>query len=108
MHLGSRWLFKTPSPAFWVDLVDRMLNAGWNVFLTGSASGIEGEFVDYVQRSTGAHSLAGQTSLGQLARLINSCDIYVGVDSFASHIASSCNVRGVVLLVLPMKSRGGH
>lgn len=97
IHPGSRWLFKTPQPSFWVSFIDNLIHLGLTPVLTGSADGREGELLAYLHNETGVLNLGGKTSLSELVHVINGSSGYVGVDTFASHVASACEVSGVVI-----------
>ena len=98
IHPTSRWLFKTPSPSFWIELISLIQHGTeHSVLLTGLDTGREGEFLDFVATSTGATNLAGQLNLNELGHLIYCADGFIGVDTFSSHIASALKIPGVVL-----------
>lgn len=96
IHPGSKWLFKTPSPSFWISFIDNLILLGLKPILTGNGNGLEGELLAYLQKETGVLSLGGKTSLSDLVHVINRSIGYVGVDTFASHVASACGIPGIV------------
>lgn len=94
---GSRWLFKSPNEDFWLQIISLIEKSGVNVVLTGSDQGSEGQLLGSLSRGSGAISLAGMTSLSDLANVISRAYRYLGVDTFASHLASGTGTRGLVL-----------
>lgn len=97
IHPVSRWLFKTPNPSFWLACINRLrerLNR--EIFLTGLASGREGKFLEYISHKTGVQML-GDLTLSELAFVMRGSSGYIGVDTFASHLASAFDVSGLVI-----------
>lgn len=97
VHLGSRWLFKTPKDDFWIRLIGMLHKNGFKIVLTGSDSGNEGEKIKRISQVTGCESLSGLTAIGELIQIINEAVLFIGVDTFASHIASAVGTPGIVL-----------
>jgi heptosyltransferase III len=98
IHPTSRWLFKTPAPSFWCEFINMLsMETDWRIFLTGLNQGLEGEFLAHLEHKTQAVSLSGALSVAELAALIDEAQGYLGVDTFASHIASGLGKPGLVL-----------
>lgn len=97
IHPCSRWLFKTPSPDFWVDLMRELDRSGVRLILTGVNSSLEGQFLEYLSDATGVKNLSGKLSIADLSWVLKNSAGYVGVDTFASHLAHAHKKPGVVL-----------
>ena len=98
VHAGSRWMYKTPPYKFWVEVLDRVSEADLQVVLTGSAEPAEMEMIDRLSRSrVDVVNLGGQTTIEQLAALIAESRGYLGVDTFASHLAAALSKPGLVI-----------
>ena len=97
IHPGSRWMFKTPSRNFWGDLTSRLSGFDGDIVVTGSADRDERELCELVANTVGGVSLAGKTTIVQLAQLIQYAKGYLGVDTFASHLAAAYRTPGLVL-----------
>ena len=99
IHPISRRKSKLWSKQRFNELIRLIENKGFDVILT---SGPEREEINYIDdilkfSSTKALNLGGKTSLIELAALINKSDLFVGLDSVASHIAASVGTNCVTL-----------
>jgi predicted lipopolysaccharide heptosyltransferase III len=96
MHPFSLWQYKEWQPTEWVSLI-RHITARWgfSVIVTGSpaerlrAGDLTKEFRGR------AFNLAGKTSIGELPAILRLCDLFVGVDTAALHIAGAVGVPTV-------------
>lgn len=89
MHPASNWQSKTWFEDRWARLADALALDGVEVGFVGTPA--EAEYVEIIRRSMTAPSisLAGATSLTQLAALLDRCDLFVGTDSGPRHIAGA-------------------
>ena len=94
---GSRWMFKTPRFQFWLDVVQSLQRAGHSVVLIGGNHGHERDFIEALEDQTGATSIAGLTTISDLAHVLSRANYYLGVDTLATHLASGIGVRGIAL-----------
>jgi len=98
VHPGSRWLFKTTPMSFWVDLICKLRErTGFEIKVTGSNEDFEGGFSSEIAVASKAVNLVGKTSLQQQISLIAGASLFVGVDSFCAHLASTFEISGAVI-----------
>ena len=98
VHPGSRWMFKTLSEMQWRELVEQLrLNTGLTVVITGGDSQMELELGESLGSLDGVINLVGETNISELLGVINQSSGYLGVDTFASHLASLLEIPGVVI-----------
>jgi len=90
LHPFSRWRYKELATEKYIDLVNHMCK-GFNgsVVLTGSPD--QREMVEEIVRGckANAHNLAGKTNIGELMAVLKRCDLFIGIDSAALHIAAA-------------------
>ena len=97
-HPGTRWMYKTPPFDFWCALLEGLVRLNYLVVLTGVDEGAEGALlVKLGSRLRESVSLAGRTDINSLARVISDATGYVGVDTFASHLAAGVGTPGVAI-----------
>jgi ADP-heptose:LPS heptosyltransferase len=98
MHTGSDWACQQWLPDRWAELADRVADEyGADVVFTGLAS--ELGYVEQIRARmrTSSLSIAGETSLPQLAAVISLASICVTVDSVAHDMAQAMRVPTLVL-----------
>ena len=85
----SRWRYKELRPSVIKEIVAGILSLSSCVVLIGSKQ--EMERAEMIKKDFGKRliNLAGRTSLGDLAAVLHSCRLLVGVDSAAIHIAAA-------------------
>ena len=96
VHPFSLWQYKEWRPSEWSVLIrDLTTKWGFSVIVTGSsAERVRAE--DVTKGVSGqAFNLAGKTSIGELAAVLRRCDLFVGVDTAALHMASAVGVPTV-------------
>ncbi len=98
VHPGSDWACQRWLPERWADLADRLAGElGLAVMFTGLAT--EAGSIETI-RSAMRHSsvsLAGGTTVSELADLIARADVCVSVDSLPFELAQAAGTRAVVL-----------
>ena len=98
VHPGSRWMFKTLSEAQWKEVVGRItLDTGFTVVVTGGDSQMELDLGESLGSLDGVINLVGKTNVSELLGVIKQSSGYLGVDTFASHLASLLEIPGVVI-----------
>jgi len=99
IHPISRRESKLWSKERFNKLIRLLEEKGFDVILTSGPDTDEINYIDEILKfsSTKALNLGGKTSLIELAALINKSDLFVGLDSVASHIAASVNTNCVTL-----------
>ena len=98
-HPTSRWLFKCWKESYAAELIDKLIQTSHQVLITSGPAKAELDMVDRIlaQCSQTPVNVAGQTSLKQLAALIDYSALFVGVDSVPMHIAAAFQKPTVVL-----------
>ncbi|HEV8644084.1 MAG TPA: glycosyltransferase family 9 protein [Burkholderiales bacterium] len=94
----SRWKYKEWDSSKWKELIERVWEEhGLPVVLIGSQEDVAG-CVDIVATARGRTlTLAGRTTLGELAAVIAMSTLHVGVDSAAPHIAAALGTPTVTI-----------
>jgi heptosyltransferase III len=98
-HGGSRWMFKTwPSDKI-ATLLNRLVEGGYVIALTGAPDDQEMMMVKQVLSLLEVNivNLAGRLTLKQLAALSAQAALFVGVDSAPMHIAAAVGTPVVAL-----------
>lgn len=94
-HPGSRWLFKCAPVDRMATLIDRIVESGLRVALTGAPDPREQAIVAQIAAAcapstrSGLVDLAGILTLPELAALTGRARAFVGVDSAPMHIAAA-------------------
>ena len=94
----SRWKYKEWNNAKWGEVIDRI----WELHhiptvLIGSPEEVTGCQEIVAGREGHAISLAGKTTLGELAAVISMSSLHLGVDSAAPHIAAALGTSTVTI-----------
>jgi len=103
VHPGSRWLFKCWPPERTAALIDRIVDLGYNVVITGAPDERERALVAAITQAMRpatrerTRDLSAQLSLRELAALTGRARAFVGVDSAPMHIAAAMGTPTVVL-----------
>jgi len=94
----SRWKYKEWGYGKWVEVIDWLLGKhGFRSVLVGSGDEAEAA-AGIVRKCNGqARSLAGKTTLGELASLLSLSSLHLGVDSAAPHIAFAVGTPSVTI-----------
>ena len=98
IHIGASWetkRWRTHHIARFCDLIQKKY--GYQVILTGTEKDkiFERQILSLTQHPV--ISIVGKTSLGQLAAVIEKCQLFVSSDSAPLHIAAALNVPTVAL-----------
>lgn len=98
IHPGSRWMFKSLLKDQWIDLLLRVHNEfGMEIILTGGDSEMEISLGRTLESLPGVTNRIGQTTIHELISLIRHASAFVGVDTFAAHLAIGLDRPGVVI-----------
>jgi heptosyltransferase III len=103
VHPGARWLFKSLPSSTWSDVCAFLHErVGCEILITGGSNPFEVHFCGQVEdlatrRGIPVRNLTGELALSELAWVISSAAFFVGVDSFASHLAQAAKTRGAVI-----------
>jgi exopolysaccharide biosynthesis WecB/TagA/CpsF family protein len=88
--LARRW-----EPEKFAALADRLARSGAHIVLVGSRADDTDQVAGAMQQQ--ALNLAGQTTLGQLAAVLERCDRFYGADSGVMHIAAAAGTQVIGL-----------
>ena len=103
VHPGSRWLFKCWPAERTAALIDRIVDGGLAVVVTGAPDERERALVDAILAAIKPAARArtstspAQLTLPELARLAGRARAFVGVDSAPMHIAAAMGTPAVAL-----------
>ena len=98
VHPTSRWLFKTPKPAFWIETIHLLQKqTRFRICLTGVGAGLEGEFIEAIEQACPNLIVYTDLSIKELVNLIAGAHAFLGVDTFSSHLAWTLGKAGLVL-----------
>ena len=98
LHPGSRWMFKSPTIDYWQSLTRKLVNElQMPIYVTGGNSEMEKRLALSLESVNGVVNLCGQTSIVELMGLIRDASAFVGVDTFAAHLAVGFDQPGVVI-----------
>ena len=99
IHPTSNWQSKTWFSDRWVNIVHALANEHHATIVFVGTRG-ERENIDQIlaRLDVPAFSLAGETTLGQLAALLKRCDLFIGTDSGPRHVAAGTGCHRVILM----------
>lgn len=97
----SRWFFKCWSEINMAAVIQSLQDDGHTIVLTSGPDRKELAMVDNILSNLSSgdnvYSLAGQLTLNQLAALIDSAELFIGVDSVPMHMAASLQTPCIAL-----------
>jgi predicted lipopolysaccharide heptosyltransferase III len=100
----SLWRYKEWGADKYIRLIHRIMSEyRVSIVITGSqdesarAKALVDRCEDYAGRGRQVFNLAGKTSLGELAALMQLCQLFIGVDSAGMHIAAAVGTPTVVI-----------
>lgn len=100
VHPVARWPFKCWEDERFGAVIQSLANEGWPVLLTCSPDLGEIQVLRAIQQhvdSPRVEALEGVLTIGQLAALIERCQLFIGVDSMPMHLAAACGKKTVAL-----------
>jgi ADP-heptose:LPS heptosyltransferase len=98
IHPGARYASRRWSPERFAEVGDSLASLGYEVVITGTT--LEAELVRVVSRNMAAphRNLAGLTSIGTMAALLEGARLLVCNDTGVSHLAAALRVPSVVIV----------
>ena len=98
LHPFSRWRYKEWPIRNYIKLIDRIGSRyGVSILMTGSDDERH-RAAEIVKRSQiDVYSLAGKTSIGELAAVLKRCSLLIGIDSAPVHIAAAVGIPTVTI-----------
>lgn len=99
LHPCTRWQRKRWTNAGWRTLIERFLDSGISVILSSGPDPSEFEEIRLIQKGFDSRVIAtlGRTGWDELAWLLGSARLFVGVDTAAMHLAAACACPTVAL-----------
>ena len=98
VHPGSRWMFKSLTIDQWVQLIDAIAERNLcSIVITGGDTEAEMHLAQKLALNEAVENRCGRTSVGELMALIQGARGFIGVDSFAAHLANAYAIPGLVL-----------
>lgn len=99
VHPNSALALKRWHRAGWLAVVEHLRACGLRVLVSGGPGDEDRRYVETELElgGSGAESIVGRLSLAGVARLLGSCQIYVGVDTLVSHMAAAAGAPTVTL-----------
>lgn len=99
VHIGAGKVTHEWSTKNWESLIRYLEKKGYKVFLTGIGER-EKDSIDAIVKQTSikAISLCNQLTLQELFRVINCAYLFIGVDSFAGHIAAMYKIPQISIM----------
>ena len=98
IHPGARFWFKRWPAKKWASLMDILQGKlGLSVVITGGGREMEDVRAILSKMKTPAYSLAGQTTVLELAALIKQATLFIGNDSGPMHIAAAMGTPVIAL-----------
>ncbi len=94
----ARWAYKRWHSAGWLALVQHLQAKGLSVAITGGSTEFEKQYLDTLFEAVpGLVRLDGQLSFAQSAQVLAGARLYVGPDTFTTHLAAACGTATVAL-----------
>lgn len=99
LHATSRWSFKEWAEEHWAGVVDALHELGFTVVLSSGPAPREMQTVSCIQSLASAPtvSIAGAVSLDELAYILARARMFLGIDTFAMHLAAAMQTPTVAL-----------
>ncbi len=100
VHAPSMWPYKQWPTAHFRQLVVKLIEAGYQVVLTGSSSQIDQDCIQQLRDIAPSPQLidsSGQLNFNQLVGLFQRARLYVGPDTSVTHLAASSGIHVLAL-----------
>jgi ADP-heptose:LPS heptosyltransferase len=107
MHIGASAPNKQWPLSHWSALVKGLADEGWGVVILGGPG--DRAVAEKVAAESGAAPLvlAGRTGLRELAAIAYECELFVGCDSGATHVAALVGTRTVCMMGATLPAHSG-
>lgn len=107
IHIGASEANKRWPIERWALLTRTMTQLGWGVIVLGGPSDHKAAGTIWDASEGNPMMMVGRTSLKELAALAAQCDVFVGCDSGASHVAALVGTRVVCLMGATLPAHNG-
>lgn len=99
LHCCAQWTYKQWTSQNWLAVANHLLNLGITPIFSGSNASEELAYIESLmtQLPNSAINLAGKTSLAELTEIIQNAQLFIGVDTGATHLAAATGVRVIAL-----------
>jgi heptosyltransferase III len=99
LHLTPMWKYKRWTKEGWEKVVQWIAEQHWQVVLTGSGNLEEKRYLIEITKNFPKNTLnlAGKLSFGQVSQLIEKSEIFIGVDTAVTHLASATGTPTIAL-----------
>lgn len=99
MHIMPQWRYKQWTEKGWIEVAKYLTEQGLQIVLSGSPAQTEIEYLTEIQKKmpNNTLNLAGKLSLAQLAKMIESAQLFIGPDTGITHLASATGVKTIAL-----------
>ncbi|QEY25528.1 putative lipopolysaccharide heptosyltransferase III [Neisseria zalophi] len=103
IHPGSRWIFKCWDNDKTTELLQRLLDAGYNIVVTAAPDAVEQAMLAEITgrlkipQQVKLWQLSGVLNLRELAAAIDGAKLFIGVDSVPMHMAAALDKPQIAL-----------
>lgn len=99
LHCCPQWTYKQWTLQNWLAVANHLLNLGITPVFSGGNAPEELALIENLtaQLPSSCINLAGKTSLAQLTEIIQNAQIFIGVDTSATHLAAATGIRVIAL-----------
>lgn len=96
IHAASKWKFKEISIQTWGEVINKLMNYGMNVVISGSIDDLHTnqKIQDICNKKP---TLTGNFSLTETAALLECSDLLISIDSMIIHLASAINTPVIAI-----------
>lgn len=99
LHCYPQWTYKQWTSQNWLNVAQHLLNLNITPIFSGGNATDELAYIENLisQLPETAINLAGKTSLAELTEIIKNAQLFIGVDTGATHLAASTGIPVIAL-----------
>ena len=99
LHCCAQWTYKQWTSQNWLAVANHLLSLGITPVFSGSNAPEELAYIENImtQLPDSAINLAGKTSLAELTEIIQNAQLFIGVDTGATHLAAATGIPVIAL-----------
>lgn len=98
LHIGTGGLAKEWPTAKWHVLAKALVRGGYRLVFTGAGAGEREKISSIIAGLENVTNLCDKLSWPEFVSVIRNCDLLVGVDSVAGHIAAAVDTPSIILV----------